>query len=58
MKAWFKKVARSIFAALSTPEAVKAEKSILVIALVRLAILVPAAAQIIDIVVKWLNATL
>lgn len=43
-----KKILRGIFAALSTPEAVKAEKSLLAIVLVRLAILVPSAAFLLE----------
>lgn len=50
-----KKVARGVVAALSTPEAVKAEKSLAAIVLVRVAILVPSAAFIIDAVVKFLS---
>lgn len=51
----FKKFAASMLAAFTTPEAVKAEKSLLVIALVRFAILVPAAAAFVDIIVKQLS---
>ena len=50
-----KQIARGIVAALSTPEAIKAEKSLATIVLVRLAILVPAAAFIIDAAVKALS---
>jgi hypothetical protein len=50
-----KKLALGVVAALSTPEAVKAEKSLVVIVLVRVAILVPAAAFLIDAVVKALG---
>ena len=50
-----KKVLASIVAALSTPEAVKIEKSIAIVALTRLLILVPSAAFIIDKVVSWLQ---
>lgn len=50
-----KKILRGILAALTTPEAVKAEKSLAVIVLVRAAILVPAAADIIYLIVKALQ---
>lgn len=50
-----KKLLWSLFAALSTPEAVKAETSILVIVLARLAILVPAAAAIITVIIEALT---
>lgn len=49
-----KKILRGVFAALSTPEAVKAEKSLLVIVLVRLAILVPSGAYIFERAAEWL----
>ena len=55
MGAKLAKFARSLFAALSTPEAIKAEKSLAVIVLVRLAILVPSAAIIVDVIVKALS---
>lgn len=51
----FKKVLASLAAALSTPEAVKAEKSIAVVVLARLAITVPAYAVVIDWLVKALS---
>jgi len=50
-----KKVGVSIAAAFTTPEAVKAEKSLAVVALLRAAVLIPSAAVIIDIVVKALG---
>ena len=50
-----KKIARGVFAALSTPEAVKHEKSLLTIVLVRLAILVPSGAVVIDKLVELLK---
>lgn len=50
-----KKFLWSLAAAFTTPEAVKAEKSLAVIALTRLAVLVPAAAIVIDAVVKLLQ---
>lgn len=50
-----KKVLAGLAAALTTPEAVKAEKSLLVMVLARLAILVPAAAFIVDELVKALG---
>lgn len=50
-----KKVGASLLAALTTPEAVKAEKSIAVIALARLALLLPGAAFLIDALVKYLG---
>ena len=55
MTASLKKFGASILAALTTPEAVKAEKSLAVIALTRAAILVPSAAVVIDIIVKALG---
>ena len=51
-----KKFLASLFAAFTTPEAIKAEKSLLVIGLTRAAVLVPAAAFIIDALVKYLNS--
>ena len=51
----YKKFLASILAGLSTPEAVKIEKSIAVVALTRLLILGPSAAFIIDKVVSWLQ---
>ena len=50
-----KKIALGVAAALSTPEAVKAEKSLAVIVLLRVAILVPSAAFVIDKVVQLLS---
>lgn len=50
-----KKIARSLLAALTTPEAIQAEKSLAVIVLVRFAILFPAAADVIYHVVKALG---
>lgn len=50
-----KRVALGLLAALTTPEAVKAEKSLAVIVLARLAILVPASAFIVDRLVEWLS---
>lgn len=50
-----KKILLGILAAFTTPEAIKAEKSLAVIVLVRAAILIPSAAVIIDIIVKALN---
>ena len=50
-----KKFLWSIAAALTTPEAVKAEKSLLVIVLTRAAILVPSAALVIDVIVKIIS---
>ena len=55
MKAALKKFGASILAALTTPEAVKVEKSLLVVALTRAAILVPTVAVLIDILVKALG---
>lgn len=49
-----KKILAGILAALTTPEAVKIEKSLAALVLVRLAILIPSAAFIIDKVVVWL----
>lgn len=50
-----KKIVLGILAALTTPEAIKAEKSLAVIVLVRASILVPSAAFIIDLLVKALS---
>ena len=50
-----KKFLWSIAAALTTPEAVKAEKSLLVIVLTRAAILVPSAALVINVIVKIIS---
>lgn len=55
MKSKLKKVGASLLAALSTPEAVKAEKYLAVVALTRAAILIPAAAFLIDALVKYLG---
>lgn len=55
MKRALKKFAASVAAALTTPEAVKAEKSIAVIALTRAAILIPSAATVIAVLVKALG---
>lgn len=45
----------SLLAAFTTPEAVKIEKSLLVIGLVRAAVLIPSAGFLIDYVVKALG---
>lgn len=50
-----KMVLAGILAALTTPEAIKAEKSLAVIALTRFAILVPAAAFLVDKLVMLLS---
>lgn len=50
-----KKFGASLVAAFSTPEAIKAEKSLVVVALTRAAILVPSAAVLIDLLVKALG---
>lgn len=50
-----KKVLLGILAALTTPEAIKHEKSLATIVLTRAAILVPSAAFLIDQLVKALN---
>jgi len=50
-----KKILWGIAAAFTTPEAVKAEKSLAVIVLTRAAVLVPTAAFLIDLVVKALS---
>ena len=50
-----KKVLASIVAALSTPEAVKIEKSIAIVALTRLAIILPGIAFYVDKIVGWLS---
>lgn len=49
------KILWGIAAALTTPEAIKAEKSLATIVLTRAAILVPAAGVVIDVVVKALG---
>lgn len=51
----FKRILWGLAAALTTPEAVKAEKSLATIALTRLAILLPSAAIVVTIVVKALG---
>ena len=50
-----KKIGASLLAALTTPEAIKAEKSLAVIALTRLAILVPAGAGVVLVIIKALG---
>lgn len=50
-----KKFGASILAALTTPEAIKVEKSLAVIALTRALILVPALAAVIDIILAALG---
>jgi hypothetical protein len=50
-----KKILWGVAAALTTPEAIKAEKSLATIVLTRAAILVPAAAGVIAVVVKLLG---
>lgn len=47
--AGLKKFAASVASAFTTPEAIKAEKSLAVVALTRLAILLPSAAVLIDV---------
>lgn len=50
-----KKLGASIAAAFTTPEAIKAEKYLAVVALTRLAILLPGVAVLIDLLVKALG---
>lgn len=50
-----KRIVLGLLAALTTPEAVKAEKSLAVIVLARLAILLPSSAFIVDKLVEWLS---
>jgi hypothetical protein len=50
-----KKFLASLAAAFTTPEAIKAEKSLAVIGLTRAAVLIPAAAFLIDALVKYLD---
>ena len=50
-----KKIFFGLLAALTTPEAIKAEKSLAVIVLTRAAILVPSAAILIEQIVKALS---
>lgn len=50
-----KKILWSLAAALTTPEAIKAETSLAVIVLTRAAILVPSAAGIISLVIQFLG---
>jgi hypothetical protein len=50
-----KKLGASIAAAFTTPEAIKAEKYLGVVALTRLALLLPGAAVLIDLLVKALG---
>jgi len=49
-----KKILLGLVAALTTPEAISAEKSLAMIVLVRAAILIPSAAVIINMVIKAL----
>jgi hypothetical protein len=51
-----KKFLASLAAAFTTPDAIKAEKSLLTIALTRLVILLPSAAIVLDIILKSLGA--
>lgn len=55
-KATLKKIGWGIVAALSTPEAVKAEKSLAAIVVTRVAVLVPAAGFLADALLKALGA--
>lgn len=55
MKKFLKKLGASLAAAFSTPEAVKAEKYLAVVALARAAVLVPGAAFLIAALVKYLG---
>lgn len=55
VKATLKRIGAGILAALTSPDAIKAEKSLVALALTRAAILVPAAAVLIDILVKALG---
>lgn len=50
-----RKIGASIAAALTTPTAIRAEKSIAVVVLLRLAMTLPAYAWIIDVIVKQLS---
>lgn len=50
-----KKILYGVLAAFTTPEAVKAEKSLAALILTRVAILVPSAAFLIDALVKFLG---
>lgn len=50
-----KKFLWSVLAAFTTPEAVKAEKSLAVVVLTRAAVLVPSAAFVIEAAVKALS---
>lgn len=51
-----KKILWGILAAFTSPEAVKAEKSLAALALTRAAVLVPSAAGVIYVVLKALGA--
>lgn len=55
MKAKLKRVLWGVAAAFTTPEAIKAEKSLAAIGLTRLAVLVPGAAVMIGALVKYLG---
>lgn len=50
-----KKILRGLAAAFTTPEAIKAEKSLAVVVLTRAAILIPSAAFLVDALVKALS---
>jgi hypothetical protein len=54
-KKGLKKLAASVAAAFTTPTAIKAEKSLAVVALTRAALLIPSAAVLIDLLVKALG---
>lgn len=55
VKKFLQKIGASVVAAFSTPEAVKAEKYLLVVGLTRAAILIPSASFLIVALVKYLG---
>ncbi len=55
VKKILQKVAASVAAGLTTPGAIKAEKYLAVVVLTRLALTLPAAAVLIDVLVKALG---
>lgn len=55
MKKKLKRIALGVLAALTTPEAIKAEKYLAVIVLTRLAILLPSAAFVLDRLIEALS---
>lgn len=53
---WYKRVAAGLGAALTTPEAVNAEKSLLTVVVTRLVLYAPAVAVYVDLLLKAFGA--